>query len=315
MVTEEYYVKRLEEMIEKDKYGYASQMCPFGARYRQNQFIDGFDFYDCLSCVDFIDLDLDLNQANCPCGQLGESVIERAKEALKRWREGRHKWQQEGYDALNEAKRRMKHLKTFYFPNLVFGEELIEHERRAENCSKHLEAMDEPSLWKQRKDCRHNYRFLWLRTFDKPICIRLTINRDGGAILFAKRTSWKGGWDPGVIVDYKTKALQAHRVNQFLEKIESIDFWELPTCKKEGCIDMARWILEGVRDGKYHIVHRCSPGGDFADTALLLIKYSDLEVENIYGNSSSLCKSRKYSTFTTPPLACSPFCQSSPPSP
>ena len=175
---------------------------------------------------------------------------------------------------------RRKH--QYYFH--IFGEELIYHERSAETRSKHLEAMDEPSLWKQRKDGRHTYRFLWLRSFHKPICIRLTINRDGGAILFAKRTSGQGGYEPGVLVDYKTKALKVDRVKQFLEKIESIDFWALPSWDKEalGIIDGASWILEGAKDGKYHVVERWGSEGDFTDTALLLIEYSDLEAENIY---------------------------------
>lgn len=171
---------------------------------------------------------------------------------------------------------------TSYFPNLVLDEEQSVHDFRAIWYAKYLQAMDEPSLWKTRKNGLHTYRFLWLRSFHKPICIRLTINRNGSGTIFAKKTSGRGGYETGDLADYKTKALEIEKVDQFLRKIESIRFWELPTWEKVYGLDGAQWILEGVRDGKYHIVDRFSPGGDFAATALLLIKYSGLEVGPIY---------------------------------
>lgn len=50
------------------------------------------------------------------------------------------------------------------------------------------------------------------------------------------------------------------RTDWFLEIIEQNNFWKLPSNddSRIGC-DGAEWLLEGVKDGTYHVVSRCSP--------------------------------------------------------
>ena len=63
--------------------------------------------------------------------------------------------------------------------------------------SKHLAAMHEPSLWdlsKRPKKSGEAYRFLWLRTFDEPVAIRVEKATDGAARLYTRVLDGKGGY-------------------------------------------------------------------------------------------------------------------------
>src|SRR5262245_53562261 len=63
----------------------------------------------------------------------------------------------------------------------------------------HLEAMKEPSLFQQSTNkVVEQYRFLWLRTFHKPIAVR--VRKDSAGItLRVVRLSGAGGYNPGKI--------------------------------------------------------------------------------------------------------------------
>jgi hypothetical protein len=125
---------------------------------------------------------------------------------------------------------------------------------------KHLSALKESSLWESsRTQKSQSYRFLWLRTFHHPIAIRIDVNSDGTSLLTTKMTSGKGGYEPGHLLQNETHALTSEQTNWFLGKIESLNFWKLPSIQGDVGPDGAQWIIEGVKDGKYHIVDRQSP--------------------------------------------------------
>ena len=48
-------------------------------------------------------------------------------------------------------------------------------------------------------------------------------------------------------------------------------------------LDGALWTIEGATAGRYHVVDRHSPArGPFRDAALLLLKFADLGIKEIY---------------------------------
>ncbi len=48
-------------------------------------------------------------------------------------------------------------------------------------------------------------------------------------------------------------------------------------------MDGSQWVLEGVRDGRYHVVDRWSPeSGLYRETCLILLRFSEIGVDNIY---------------------------------
>jgi hypothetical protein len=58
--------------------------------------------------------------------------------------------------------------------------------------------MKEPSLFGQQNATREEYRFLWLRTFHKPIAIRIWSDPPA-AQMRVIRLSGNGGYNPGHI--------------------------------------------------------------------------------------------------------------------
>jgi hypothetical protein len=134
--------------------------------------------------------------------------------------------------------------------------------------SKCLRALKEPSLWKlsQEDPSAEIYRFLWLRSFDEPIAVRLIVTDRGGRLV-SKMTSGRAGSDLGHLILDRQSPL-SKQVPMFLDAIQELKFWDLPSrapqvIGPDGSIkigvDGAQWIIEGVKQGRYHVVDRWSP--------------------------------------------------------
>lgn len=182
-----------------------------------------------------------------------------------------------------------RNIQTKYFPDLVFSSLRESDDFTVQWYSQHLEAMREPSLFQASKmgDKLHSYRFLWLRTFSHPIAIRLSIESDGTGTLIYVLTSGGGGYEPGEIRTNRSVSLTRKQVSEFLDCLKKADFWKLPTEEEvpEGVVqlDGAQWIIEGVKDGKYHIVDRWSPEkGAYRAAALFLLQLTQLKVKEVY---------------------------------
>ena len=165
---------------------------------------------------------------------------------------------------------------TQYFPRRVFCTFKSEPGECERWYVKHLVAMKEPSLWDRSKDSSLPvYRFLWLRTFHHPISARLELNNDRSAQLFVTVLSGSGGYEPGDIAEQHEVKVSPESVAEFERLLAKFDFWNVPTelqrADSIGC-DGAQWILEGVREGRYHVVDRWSPGrGAYQRVALFLV--------------------------------------------
>ena len=93
-----------------------------------------------------------------------------------------------------------------------------------------------------------------------PRGIRIDVQADGSARLTTKMTNGTGGFKPGNLVQNDTSTLTREQAELFLRKIEEHKFWNLEAVdKSNGGMDGAEWIIEGVKDGSYHIVNRWSP--------------------------------------------------------
>jgi hypothetical protein len=183
-----------------------------------------------------------------------------------------------------EKEATFKNDNTPYFPNLSFSDRNEVEVRFVEWFSKHLKAMNEPSLWAKSKESTATaFRFLWLRTFDHPICVRLTIDSEGQGELAVKETDGAGGYESGNLVKDEVIHVDKKQVAQFLEKVNKINFWNMPGTGDRFGADGARWVIEGVHRGKYHVSNQWTPEeGGFRETALLLVKMANLKVSKIY---------------------------------
>jgi hypothetical protein len=159
-----------------------------------------------------------------------------------------------------------------------------------------------------------NYRFLWLRSFHKPVMItiqkgtRITINTK---ILQKIPDIWTHIYLPdgeiGSFQDYETSKkdfpladsiivpkndikiitdttvyISKKEWDGFLKLADSCRFWKLKPISRVMGLDGAEWILEGQKKDKYQFVARWSPTDSFEKCCEYLIRLSAAKNEMIY---------------------------------
>ena len=126
------------------------------------------------------------------------------------------------------------------------------------------------------------YRFVYLRSFHKPIIVRLEVQPDGTGIVVAKVASGKGGYDPGRLIRNRKRAVPKKQVDEFLGLVQDEEFWETGPQRRLG-LDGATWTIQGIHDQRLYSRTKWSPGaGPFRDAGLMLLDLSGLKVDAIY---------------------------------
>lgn len=180
-----------------------------------------------------------------------------------------------------------------YFPAATFSNNDKPDDSVTSRYVMELKALHEPSLLALTDyPVSHSFRFLWLRSFDHPIALRLTIlDESGVAQLTVKVADGKGGYEPGDLITNKSLPVSAPEVQGFLKLVDQAKFWKLATredvVRPDGTVtvtaDGANWVVEGVQGKRYHVVDRLSPmDGAYRDMALELLRLSGLKGEKIY---------------------------------
>jgi len=158
----------------------------------------------------------------------------------------------------------------YYFPvgSLDPSEPYLDGLRR-EWYSKHLHAMQEPSLSQGKARADVAYRFLWLRTFHRPISVR--IEKSGSLVdLYAVELDGKGGYDPGRILRKTQKVLAEADFERLRAKLSRPEFWQQKG--PENGLDGAEWILESRQEGRYRIANQWMPQSrEFRDVCLMFL--------------------------------------------
>ncbi len=167
-----------------------------------------------------------------------------------------------------------------FFPNRVFSEQREEHERFNKWYSKHLRAMNEPPLWPldEQNGPRSVYRFLWLPAFYQPEVVRVVHDGDE-AILHLVQLDGKGGYEPGKVALTKNVKLSQEQWDELSRWLSQLDFWELPTDHWKTSFDGAAIVIEGVEDGKYHVVHANLASEDQQDAFFRIVRMHEFLVE------------------------------------
>lgn len=150
-----------------------------------------------------------------------------------------------------------------YFPMGTLGTTAQQHQFSADWYSKHLRILQEDSLWRlsQEQPTSETYRFLWLRTFHHPLCIRVSLHQDGTGVLVAKETNGQGGYEPGQVIRNTTRALSKEQGRRFLDRVHRVAFKRQSADNNESTIhlDGAQWIVEESKRGHYRVVDVWSP--------------------------------------------------------
>jgi hypothetical protein len=136
--------------------------------------------------------------------------------------------------------------------------------------------LGEKPLWQPSAENQNTFRFTYLAAFTGPKAVTLDVLPDGSGKVelttIANPTRQKTAHQPSVVPE----ALVSH----FLQDLGRAQFWEMPAESPQRGFDGAEWILEAVRDGKYHVVVRWCPGlyehsaedAAFADAARFLFR-------------------------------------------
>jgi hypothetical protein len=111
---------------------------------------------------------------------------------------------------------------------------------------------------------------------------------NGTSTLTTKITSGEGGYKPGKILVNRKRPLTQDETAGVIARFNELGFWDLPAYEKPHesvDLDGAQWVLEGVKDGKYHLTRRWSPANGpvrtlgivmLIDVAKLKLLYQDV---------------------------------------
>lgn len=176
-----------------------------------------------------------------------------------------------------------------YFPAGTFNPYEGEMNWIAKFYSGSLAAMREPSLSRIRDESLETYRFLWLRSFHPPVCVRL-IRVNNLRFMSVKQLSDGGRGVDGEAIFPKTLTVDEIRPvsgaqwEHFQALLTESDFWSMPTEVSPKGLDGAGWLLEGVKSGRYHVVDRQSPErGPYREACLYLLRVSGVEIDESKG--------------------------------
>lgn len=147
-----------------------------------------------------------------------------------------------------------------YFPAGAFSKREDLHQFSASWFSSQLKALKEPPLFTPNpsKDMEC-YRFTWLRTFHRPVILRVDVTKKGEAIFTIKVADGAGGYEPGKLMRNEKKPLDERALKKLKALIEHSEFFGLPSYEETSGLDGSEWIVEVVAGGRYHIVSRGTP--------------------------------------------------------
>jgi hypothetical protein len=174
-----------------------------------------------------------------------------------------------------------KNPKEAYFPVELFridtGETTYDGEFTVEWYSEHLFALKEPLLYNKIPD-REIFRFLWLRSEDPPVSIRIEKKKNEYSLTL-KICDGYGGYYPGNLIVDKTKTIDKATWNSFTELVEKAEFWDSATNEDYLGIGASQWILESANKKRYHVVDRTSlETGNFYNCCMFLIKLVEEDI-------------------------------------
>lgn len=167
-----------------------------------------------------------------------------------------------------------------YFPRGLLSQSEWGDQFQNDWYSKHLRAMEEAPLFSPDAQVRESYRFLWLRSFHHPVGVRLW-KTESDQFITVNELSGAGGYEPGTSILKSQRRLSQGEWDAFMRHLEYSCYWEQPTeDPKDRGFDGAEWILEGFREGRYHVVERWTPtAGSFRDACLYSLKLSRLKID------------------------------------
>jgi len=145
-----------------------------------------------------------------------------------------------------------------------------------------LYAFGEAPLWRDAHNAEETWRFTLMGAWGQSRTVTLSVHSSGAGSV---RLKWRDR-DPngvGKVQVADSVGISADQIHVFLETLKHAQFWNAPPEIPDGGFDGAEWVLEGVREGRYHLVSRWCPGAfesqpsevrAFAKACRLLLEYA-----------------------------------------
>jgi hypothetical protein len=174
---------------------------------------------------------------------------------------------------------------TYYFPAKAFrdyNDSTQGNNFKLSWYSEMLRALKEPVLFTEAGE-GEVYRFTCLRTFHAPFAIRVIHKAANDTKLVLKISDGAGGYTSKNLVRNETRALSESDWAHITAALNSNAFWKMPAEKPDFGCDGSEWIVEGRRNGEYHVVARWSPRkGDFYALGKKMIELSGAQINPLY---------------------------------
>ncbi|MBO2008093.1 hypothetical protein [Hymenobacter negativus] len=174
---------------------------------------------------------------------------------------------------------------AYYFPKKAFrdyNDSTKGNSFKLDWYSGMLRALKEPVLFTEAGE-GEVYRFTCLRTFHAPFAIRVIHKTGDITMLVLKISDGAGGYTSKNLVRNETKALSEADWARLTAALNSTAFWNMPTEKPDFGCDGSEWIVEGRKNGEYHVVARWSPRkGDFYGLGKKMIELSGARITPLY---------------------------------
>lgn len=149
-----------------------------------------------------------------------------------------------------------------YFPPSTFEENEEFDAFRRDIYSEKLSALREPALFESNYANRITYRFTWLRSFHRPVAVRIETDDEGVGTLYFKVADGRGGYDPGRLEISRRRSLTSEELESFEILFGEADICHPPS-EPEGYLvvvtDGASWIFETRNGDNYCAFEEASP--------------------------------------------------------
>jgi hypothetical protein len=177
-----------------------------------------------------------------------------------------------------------------YFPAGIFGPHESELNWIRKFYSSSLAAMQEPPLFPLKDKNVETYRFVWLRSFHPPVAVRLW-KAGNQSYMSTKQLSNVGvpingeAIFPKTLAVNETQSITNEEWAHFQDLLKKAEFWPMPTIDETPIgLDGSGWLLEGVKQDQYHMVHRQSPEqGAYREVCIYLLRVSRVKIDESKG--------------------------------
>lgn len=170
-----------------------------------------------------------------------------------------------------------------FFPAGTLGRNTAESDLWARRrYSRLLTSLGESPLGEQGETGGEIYRLLWASSLYLPVVVRAGTGDDGPSLI-VRQQDLEPGTNRRLAGPTSQRELTAAEWDSLRGAIDKSGFWTMSSAWHP-VQDSSSWIVEGRRDGRYHVVSVSSPDGAFRQACIQMLRAGGITLpdEHIY---------------------------------